>query len=78
MFIPTHLLNLNLPMLKVLNNSKLCISQAIYQEMVEDEVKVPVGQKAKSHSLVVKVIYKHSLNRNSSDTLTVNFETNKN
>jgi hypothetical protein len=50
--------------------------------MVEDEVKdtqkVPVGQKAKSHSLVVKVIYKHSLNRNSSDTLTVNFETNKN
>ncbi|WJX88810.1 hypothetical protein P8452_70854 [Trifolium repens] len=28
--------------------------EAIYQEMVENEVKVPVGQKAKSHSLVVK------------------------
>jgi hypothetical protein len=77
MFIPTHLLNLNLQMLKILNNSKLCISQAIYQEMVENEVKVPVGQKAKSHSLVVKVIYKHSLNRNFSDTLTVNSNTRR-
>jgi hypothetical protein len=77
MFIPTHLLNLNLQMLKILNNSKLCISQAIYQEMVENEVKVPVGQKAKLHSLVVKVIYKHSLNPNFSDTLTVNSNTRR-